>query len=72
MFYAGYTSPKQFFCCEGKPKNEDDDALIQAGGEGGVASGPGGNAPEDKGPEDFSADDALAELNLPSSGEDVR
>ena len=31
MFYAGYTSPKQFFCCEGKPQIEGDDKLIEAG-----------------------------------------
>jgi len=41
MFYAGYTSPKQFFCCEGKPQIEGDDKLIESGaGGGGTGSTP--------------------------------
>jgi len=63
MFYAGYTSPKQFFCCEGKPVQEGDDKLIEAqGNEGGEAE-----KPEDKGPDDFSSDEALNNMDLSSS-----
>lgn len=64
MFYAGYTSPKQFFCCEGKPVQEGDDKLIETGGGAGPSSAA---EPEDKGPEDFSSDEALNNMDLPSS-----
>jgi len=62
MFYAGYTSPKQFFCCEGKPVQEGDDKLIEINGAGEQTE-----KPEDKGPADFSSDEALNNMDLSSS-----
>jgi len=66
MFYAGYTSPKQIFCCEGKPEVTGADAqLIENAGTGAAAGA--AVVKEDKGREEFSSDDALDNLNLPSS-----
>lgn len=62
MFYAGYTSPKQFFCCEGKPVQEGDDRLIEAGGP------TTGGEPEDEGPENLSNEEDLANIHLPDEG----
>jgi len=60
MFYAGYTSPKQFFCCEGKPQIEGDDKLIEGGG--GAAAGPAATKKIEK--EEISSED-LDTINLP-------
>jgi hypothetical protein len=65
MFYAGYTSPKQFFCCEGKPIQDGDDKLIEQGSPGSEPK----IEPVDKGPADFSSEEALANMDLSSSSE---
>jgi len=65
MFYAGYTSPKQVFCCEGKPEVTGADAqLIEGAGADGAAT-----VKEDKGRDKYEHDDELDNLNLPSSDE---
>jgi len=70
MFYMGYTSPKQIFCCEEKQDAPGDEALIQGGADGADPGRAGTKAhPEDKGPADFSGDENLGDLNLPSSDE---
>jgi len=61
MFYAGYTSPKQFFCCEGKPQIEGDDKLIEGGG-GGSSSAPATTKPMK---EEYGSSEDLDTINLP-------
>jgi len=63
MFYAGYTSPKQFFCCEGKPQIEGDDKLIEGGGSGGGSSAPASTNKNIK--EEYGSSEDLDTINLP-------
>jgi len=70
MFYAGYTSPKQFFCCEGKPQIEGDDKLIEAGGAGAAAGG-GGASVNPSNLKDYGSSEDLDTINLPPE-HDVR
>jgi len=71
MFYMGYTSPRQIFCCEDKEVAPGDETLIQGGDAGGDVGAGGRSNP--KHPEekmgDYSQDENLKDLNLPSSDE---
>jgi len=67
MFYAGYTSPRQFFCCEEKPKllAEGDDALFEEKGKDGEGGGGAATSKPNMGPSDYGSDEDLDTIALP-------